>query len=95
MRNLLAWGILTAVFLLAGEGLNLFRVHIIAWLAYGRWQDAAWTGFGFVLAFLGTAFLGGFVYHRDRKRGKLKREGWRGRPVKRRPSTDTTHTSLD
>jgi hypothetical protein len=79
MRSIVAWSILVAVFLLAGEGLNLFRIHIEDWLAFGHLSDALWSLFGLALAFAGTAWLGGFVYHRDKKRGKLKRTGWRGR----------------
>lgn len=88
MKNILAWCVLLIVFLVAGEGLNLFRIHIISWVAYGRAIDAILTIVGLVIAFLGTAFLGGFVYYRDKKRGKLKREGWRGRPIQK-PSRRT------
>lgn len=87
MRNLTAWTILLAVFLIAGEGLNLFRIHIVAWLAYGHVMDGIWSLAGLLLALIGTAFLGGYVYYRDRKRGKLKREGWRGRPVSPKPKS--------
>lgn len=83
MRNLFAWTILIAVFLIGGEGLNLFRVHVEDWLAYGHALDAVLALAGLGLAFIATAWLGGFVYYRDKKRGKLKREGWLGRPVKR------------
>jgi len=83
MQPIAAWSLLIAVFLLAGEGLNLFRVHIEKWLAYGHVVDILLCLFGLVLTFLGTAFLGGFVYFRDKKRGKLKREGWLGRPIQK------------
>jgi len=85
MRNLMAWAILVGVFLIAGEGFNLFRVYIEKWLAYGRVSDAFVSLAGLVLGFLATAFLGGFIYFRDKKRGKLKREGWRGRPIPKKP----------
>lgn len=86
LRNLLAWTVLILVFLVAGEGLNLFRVHVVAFLADGRTVDGIISVLGLLIAFLGTAFLGGYVYYRDKKRGKLKREGWRGRVVqKKRP----------
>jgi Protein of unknown function (DUF2627) len=81
LRNLTAWTVLLVVFLIAGEGLNLFRVHIVAWLAYGHPIDGVITLIGLILALLATSFLGGYVYYRDKKRGKLKREGWRGRPT--------------
>lgn len=83
MRNAMAWSLLILVFLIAGEGFNLFRVHIVGWLAYGRPGDAILTVVGLLIAFLATAFLGGFIYYRDKKRGKLKREGWLGRPVQK------------
>ncbi|MBX5437347.1 MAG: DUF2627 family protein [Alicyclobacillaceae bacterium] len=86
MRRMAAWSVLVGVFLLAGEGLNLFRLYIVRWIAFGRWQDGLMTLAGLAVAFLATAFLGGFVYYRDKKRGKLKREGWRGRPVKAKRS---------
>lgn len=85
MKNLVAWSVLLCVFLIAGEGLNLFRIHIEKWLAYGHVSDAVWTLVGIVIAFCATAFLGGYVYYRDKKKGKLKREGWRGRPIKPQP----------
>jgi hypothetical protein len=84
MRNLVAWTILFIVFLIAGEGLNLFRIHIEKWLAFGHAVDIYWMITGLIIAFAGTAFLAGFIYHRDQKRGKLKREGWRGRPIKKK-----------
>ena len=87
MSGLLAWSILLGFFLLAGEGLNLFRIHIERYLAYGSFGDLALSIVGLLLTFICTAFLGGFVYFRDKKRGKLKREGWRGRPVKKRPKS--------
>jgi hypothetical protein len=83
MRSFVAWSILILVFLIAGEGLNLVRTHLEGWLAYGRPIDAALSVLGLVVAVLATAFLGGFIYYRDKKRGKLKREGWRGRPVQK------------
>jgi ABC-type Fe3+-siderophore transport system permease subunit len=90
MRKLLAWSVLIAVFLAAGEGLNLFRIYLFEWFRTGRLTDALMTLLGLVIAFLCTAFLGGFVYYRDQKRGKIKREGWRGRPVRRQPGEPRT-----
>jgi len=85
MRSLLAWLILLAVFALAGEGFNLFRVYIWVWFENGRLVDLALCLLGLVIGFLGIAFLGGYVYYRDKKRGKVTKEGWRGRPVRRVP----------
>lgn len=85
MGYLVGWGLLILVFLGAGEGLNLFRIYSIDWLATGRALNGIFALLGLVLAFFCTVFLGGFVYYRDKKRGKLKREGWLGRPV-RKPS---------
>lgn len=83
MDYFIGWGLLLAVFVGAGEGLNLFRVYIVNWLADGKLSDGVVALLGLLLAFGCTAFLVGFVYYRDKKRGKLKREGWRGRPIKR------------
>lgn len=85
MGYLTGWSLLILVFLGAGEGLNLFRIYIIDWLADGKAIDAIIALLGLLLAFACTLFLGGFVYYRDKKRGKLKREGWRGRPVRKPP----------
>ncbi|MDQ0188410.1 DUF2627 family protein [Alicyclobacillus cycloheptanicus] len=83
MNYLVGWSLLIVIFLGAGEGLNLFRIHIVDWLADGHPVDGILALAGLLLAFACTAFLGGFVYYRDKKRGKLKREGWRGRPVQK------------
>lgn len=83
MRNLSAWSVLAVVFLLAGEGFNLFRIHIESWLAYGHWQDGGVALLGLLLGFGGTAWLGGFIYYRDKKHNKITREGWRKQPLKR------------
>jgi hypothetical protein len=82
--RLIAWGILTVAFLLAGEGLNLVRTHLELWLAYGHPEDIAWMGVGLAMAVAFSAFLGGFVIYRDKKRGKIRREGWRGRSARHR-----------
>ena len=84
IRNLMAWLVLIIVFLIAGAGFNLFRIDIEKWLAFGRLSDALMSVVGLILGLLATAFLGGFIYFRDKKRGKLTREGWRGRPVMRK-----------
>lgn len=81
MGYLVGWALLIGVFICAGEGLNLFRIYIVNWLAEGKAIDGLIALAGLLLAFVCTAFLGGFVYYRDKKRGKLKREGWLGRPV--------------
>ncbi|GGI95670.1 hypothetical protein GCM10010885_01680 [Alicyclobacillus cellulosilyticus] len=74
-KALAAWGVLIGVFLLAGEGINLVRLGVENWLAYGRFRDAAQAILGLVLAGACTAFLGGFIYHRDQKRGRIRRRG--------------------
>ncbi|MCL6631237.1 MAG: DUF2627 domain-containing protein [Alicyclobacillus herbarius] len=75
MRSMAAWSILLIVFLLAGEGFNLFRVHVEQWLAFGHASDALWSLLGLLLGFASTGWLGGFVYYRDKKRGKVVRRG--------------------
>lgn len=72
MQRLTPWIVLSGVFLLTCEGLNLIRINLEYWLAYGRPQSAAACAIGFIIALLGTSFLGGFVYYRDKKRNKLK-----------------------
>lgn len=83
MKGIIAWTVLLGFFILAGEGLNILRLNLEDYLAYGNPWDILWGILGLGLAFLCTAFLGGFVYFRDKKRGKLKREGWLGRPIQR------------
>ncbi len=81
LRSLAAWMILLVVFLLAGEGFNLFRVHAELWLAFGQPRDAWWAVFGVLLGLGATAWLGGFIYYRDKKRGKLGKRARRSRPT--------------
>ena len=71
MRWLTPWIVLGGVFLTACEGINLIRINLEYWLAYGKPQSVAACVFGFILAALGTSFLGGFVRYRDSKRNKF------------------------
>ncbi|RIV22030.1 DUF2627 family protein [Alicyclobacillaceae bacterium I2511] len=77
------WLILFVFLFLGGEGLNVVRYHVEHWLAYRDPMDSLWIIGGLLLAGIAVVFLGGFIHFRDRKRGKLTREGWRGRPVRR------------
>jgi hypothetical protein len=73
MRRLTPWIVLGGVFLIACEGINLIRINLEFWLAYGKPQSIAACVFGFILAVIGTSFLGGFVRYRDSKRKKPMR----------------------
>lgn len=75
MRALISWAILITVFFIAGEGINLLRIglfNVLAGVPSQLWRFVL----GILLAGCGTAFLGGFIYYRAKKRGQLKRPGW-------------------
>ncbi len=75
MRAFISWAILIAVFLLAGEGINLLRIglfNVMAGVPSQLWRFVL----GILLAGFGTAFLGGFIYYRAKKRGQVKRPDW-------------------
>lgn len=75
-RWLLPWMILIAMVLVAGYGVNLIRVGLFA--ALNGSPHAAWILIaGVLLMLVGTTFLGGFIYYRDKKRGRLKRPDWK------------------
>lgn len=77
MGKFIVWCILLGVFLLSGYGLNLIRIAVMDKLADPSviiwWRVLI----GMVLMCGGIAFLGGFVYYRDKKRGKTRPPAWR------------------
>lgn len=76
MLRLVSWSILIGIFLIAGYGLNLIRVAVMDWIA----DPAAivWWRIliGSVLMLGSVYFLGGFIYYRDKKRGKVGKPAW-------------------
>ena len=76
-RQVIAWTLLVCIFLLAGYGLNIIRVAIVDKMADPStviwWRVLGGT----VLMTGGLTFLGGFVYYRDTKRGKVKPPAWK------------------
>lgn len=61
-----AWLVLIVILFVAGGGVSLIR--------YGLIQAEWWAiPLGALLTILGTAYLGGFIYYRDKKRGRIKR----------------------
>lgn len=75
MRYLLPWLILIGVFVLAGGGINLIRIGTLDAVAGlpGQWWRFA---LGSAMTLLGTAYLGGFIYYRDKKRGRVRKPDW-------------------
>ncbi len=73
MYKRLGWLVLIGIFLFAGEGLNLIRENLEDWVAYGRWYNALVCALGFTMTLIGTSFLGGFIYFREKKRNRLKK----------------------
>ncbi len=71
IRRGVAWLVLTIIFIIAGGGINLIRIGAINQMAGVPDQ---WWRFvlGTVMTVLGTTYLGGFIYYRDQKRGRLK-----------------------
>nr|NNM89550.1 DUF2627 family protein [Bacilli bacterium] len=75
MRTIISWAILISFFLIAGEGINLIRLGIMNSL--GKMPNQGWQIIlGILLAGLGTSFLGGFIYHRAKRRGQIKKPDW-------------------
>ncbi|ASS75005.1 hypothetical protein CIG75_08395 [Tumebacillus algifaecis] len=77
LAKLIVWAILVGVFLVSGYGLNLIRIAIVDKMAH---PDAViWWRIvlGVILTTGGIAFLGGLVFYRDRKRGKVKPPAWK------------------
>jgi len=77
MGKLIVWVILVGVFLLSGYGLNLIRIAIVDKMAHPEiviWWKVL---IGSILMVGGIGFLGGFVYYRDKKRGKVRPPAWR------------------
>jgi hypothetical protein len=76
LTRIIVWIILIGIFLLAGEGFNLLRLAIMQKLADP--QSSIWlqASIGTVLMFGGIGFLGGLIYYRDQKRGRVKKPDW-------------------
>ncbi|PWK05196.1 DUF2627 family protein [Tumebacillus permanentifrigoris] len=77
MGRFFVWVILIGVFVLSGYGLNLIRIAIVDKVANPDvviWWKVLIGG---VLMFGGLSFLGGFVFYRDRKQGKVRPPAWK------------------
>ncbi len=76
MMRLVSWGLLVGIFLISGYGLNMIRVAVTEQVtdpsAVIWWRVLI----GLVLSLGGFSFLGGFVYHREKKRGKVGKPAW-------------------
>lgn len=72
MKWLAAWSVLIAVFLGAGEGINLIRIYFLSYVAYGKFPDLIISILGLSLTLLCVAFLAGFVYSRDKRRRRVQ-----------------------
>lgn len=74
--RLISWSILIGIFLISGYGLNLIRVAVTEQMADP--SAVIWWRvlIGLVLSLGGFSFLGGFVYYREKKRGKVKKPAW-------------------
>jgi Protein of unknown function (DUF2627). len=78
MARLIAWIIILLPAGLAAWGVKLLRDALFFRLANPFSSLWLQTVSGFFLSFAGIAFLGGFIYRRDRKRNKVvKRLGRR------------------
>lgn len=75
--KVIVWAILLGVFIFSGYGLNLIRIAIVDKMADPStviWWKVLLGG---VMMTGGLLFLGGFVYYRDKKRGKVRPPAWR------------------
>ncbi|HEU4964856.1 MAG TPA: DUF2627 family protein [Bacilli bacterium] len=77
LGKVIVWGILIGMFLLSGYGLNLIRIAIVDKMAHP--EAVIWWKvlIGAVLMAGGLGFLGGLVYYRDKKRGKVGKPAWK------------------
>ncbi|MGZ4107917.1 MAG: DUF2627 family protein [Tumebacillaceae bacterium] len=77
MGKFIVWAILLGIFVVSGYGLNLIRVAVVDKLADPSvviWYKVL---IGSILMVGGLSFLGGFVYYRDKKRGKVRPPAWK------------------
>jgi hypothetical protein len=77
MGRVIVWAILIGMFLLAGYGLNMIRIAIVEEIAAP--DTVIWWRvlIGSILMTGGLGYLGGFIYYRDKKRGKVRPPAWR------------------
>lgn len=78
MARILSWGILLAIFLISGYGLNMLRVAFMDQLSDPNIIIGWRVLIGFLLFGGSVSYLGGFIYYRDKKRGKVKKTIWKG-----------------
>lgn len=76
MIRLMSWSILIGIFLVSGFGLNLIRIAVMDKAADPSVVIWWRVLIGLVLMLGGLSFLGGFVYHREKKRGKVGKPAW-------------------
>lgn len=77
MAKFVVWVILVGIFLLSAFGLNIIRVAIVDKLAHPDLVIWWRVLIGFVLMTGGLGFLGGFVFYRDKKQGKVRPPAWK------------------
>jgi hypothetical protein len=77
MTRFFIWTLLISIFLLACEGFNLLRLAIMQKLAEPHSSVWLQMSIGTLLMVGGLAFLGGLIYHRDQKRGRVKSPDWK------------------
>lgn len=70
------WMLLVGLVMLAAGGINLIRIGLLNQLSGepGQWWRMALGG---AMTLAGTAYLGGFIHYRDKKRGRVKRPDWK------------------
>lgn len=76
LGRVISWTILVAMFLLAGDGLNMIRIAIVDKLADPTSSIGMRLFLGLLMLIVGVFFLGGFIYYRLKKRGKIKKPDW-------------------
>ncbi|ADG06029.1 DUF2627 domain-containing protein [Kyrpidia spormannii] len=72
MGLLISWIILIGFFLLGGYGVTLVRDAVMGHLFNPSQPWLGPTLAGTVLIAISVGFLGGFIYYREKKRGKVK-----------------------
>lgn len=69
MQGAVSWLVLIFIFMIAGGGINLVRLGI-------QYEHLWEVVLGIIIAALAITYLGGFIYYRDKKRGRVKRPDW-------------------
>lgn len=72
MGTLVSWAIVIAFFLLGGYGVTLVRNAVMGRIIDPTQPFAGPMAAGLILIAVSVGFLGGLIYHREKKRGRAR-----------------------